>query len=77
MKKTEIKTITYDTGFRNFMVDVVETEYGYEAFLYKSNYGIKELMFGLQEKNIEEFVEIVEANLLVHMSIYEEEYCNQ
>lgn len=76
MKRTEIKTVTYDTEFRNFMVDVVETEYGYEAYLYKSNNGIKDLMFGLQEKDIDEFVEIVEANLLEHMSIYEEEYCD-
>lgn len=75
MKRTEIKTITYDTGFRNFMVDVVEKEYGYAAFLYKSNYGVKDLMFGLQEKDIDVFVEIVEANLLDHMSIYEKNYC--
>ncbi len=76
MKRTEIKTITYDTGFRNFMVDVVETDYGYEAYLYKSDHGIKDLMFGLQEKDIDEFVETVEANLLEHMSFYEEEYCD-
>lgn len=76
MKRTEIKTITYDTGLRNFMVDIVVTEYGYEAFLYKSNYGVKSLMFGLQEKDIDVFVEIVEANLLDYMSIYEENYCD-
>lgn len=76
MKRTEIKTVTYDTGFRNFMVDVVETEYGYDAYLYKSDYGIKDLMFGLQEKDIDEFVEIVEANLLEHMCIFEEEHCD-
>lgn len=76
MKRTEIKTITYDTGFRNFMVDVVETEYGHEAFLYKSDYGVKDLMFGLHEKDIDVFVKIVEANLLAYMSIYEKNYCD-
>ncbi len=76
MKRTDIKTITYDVGFRNFMVDVVETEYGHEAFLYKSNYGVKDLMFGLQEKDIDAFVEIVEANLPDYMYSYEEEYCD-
>ena len=76
MKRTEIKTITYDTGLRNFMVDVVERRGGHEAFLYKTGYGIKDLMFWYPEKDIDIFVEIVEANLLDHMSIYEKNYCN-
>lgn len=76
MKRTEIKTTTYDTGLRNFMVDVVEKEYGYDAFLYKSNCRVRVLMFALQEKDIDVFVEIVEANLLDYMSIYEKNYCD-
>lgn len=75
MKITKIKTVTFDTGFKNFMVDIVETDYGYSVFLYKSGYCIKSMMFGLREKNIDEVVEITESNLLSYMSEYEEEYC--
>lgn len=75
MKRTNIKTITFEVGFRDFMVDVTETDFGHDAFLYKKNYGIKELMFGLQEKDLDDFLEIVEANLLDSMQDYEEQYC--
>ena len=74
MKKTDIKTITYDVEFRNFMVDVVETDFGFEAYIYKNDHGIKSLMFGIGEKDINKFMEFVEANLLEYMSKYEDDY---
>lgn len=74
MKRTNTVTITYDVEFQDFMVDVVKTDYGYEAYLYKSTYGVRDLMFGLQEDDLEKFIDIVEANLVEYMHMYNEEY---
>lgn len=48
MKKLEIKTTTYDCG-DGFRIDIVETDEEQEAWLYHKDYGVKELMFGVDK----------------------------
>lgn len=69
-------TTTYEYG--EFRVDIVDNGTEYEAWIYKNNYGIKSLMFGVprHQQTMEEFINIVQANL----ETYEREYnlnCNE
>lgn len=75
MKKTDkIERIeTYETGYENFLVDLVftkdavEKEDMVEAWLYREDMGIKESMFGVLLRQVKEFgltpEEMVESNL--------------
>ena len=74
MKRTDIKTITYDVGFQDFMVDVVEEEDYYSAYIYKSTSEIKSLMFCMVEKDLDKFLKAIDDNLINEMLIYNEEY---
>lgn len=74
MKRTDIKTITYDVGFQDFMVDVVEEDCGYSAYIYKSTSAIKSLMFCSPEKDLDKFLKAIDDNLINEMLIYNEEY---
>ena len=71
MTKTEIKTITYKVVVDDFMVDVVETDYGFECYIYRMKYKIKQFMFGLPLKYINDFLELVENNLPFYMEDYD------
>lgn len=74
MKKTDTKITRYEHG--NFYVDIVETEYGIEAWLTYMNYGVSDMMFGLIREQHdhtytdEEMLAIVDANLIDYEIMY-------
>ena len=77
-KRTEIKITTYDAG-DGFLVDIVERinngEPIYEAFLYRDDNGVKDLMFGYFKKNTtrKEFMEMVECSLYEYEAQYDDD----
>lgn len=67
LKRTnDYATKTYDVG-RGFLVDVItiKSKEEYEAWIYHSSYGIKELMFGISMKDetYDGFLDLVYRNL--------------
>lgn len=78
MKKVDIKSTRFEHD--DFWVDVIETDYGWEAWITKKNYGVSAMMFGLQkeqkefETTYEEALEIIENNLEEYERGYMEEY---
>lgn len=77
MMLIENKTYTYWVG-GNFLVDIVDTPEAYEAYVYNTEYGVKEMMLGCSKEytTLEDFIKEVEANDILIPSIesYKEEY---
>lgn len=73
-----IHTETYLTSIDDFAVDVVEYPEVYAAFLYRLEYGVKTLMFGMDNAEVtkEEFLAMVDANLASYADLYTQEYCD-
>lgn len=71
MKTTGICTTTYEHG--DFLIDIVEMEDSYEAWLCLKNYGTKSLMFGSGKEMVtaDEFLSLVETNLAEYERDYE------
>lgn len=80
MKITENNVIVM---FRHedYLIEVCKEKcqgiWGYDSYLQKDGHGIKSEMFGMDMDSctLEEFIALVEVNLLHHIEIYEEEYC--
>ena len=76
LEKTETKMFRY--AFGDYNVDIVKPHTGhrgvYEAWIGRDDIGIATLMFGLMASSMKEFIEIVEANLLEHIVMFEEKY---
>lgn len=75
-ESTSISVMRYISG--DYYIDIVtnnETETR-EAWLQHKNYGISELMFGLEVKAVspQRFIEIVEENLEQYKEDYADEY---
>lgn len=66
IKVTEIETATYQIN-DDMYVDIVinRVDGNYEAYTYKADEGVKELLFGMPmaQQSYEEFLAIVEANI--------------
>ena len=76
MKMTNIKTETYAYDRDdNYLIDIVTIDNGYEAYLYKFDYGYKMLMFGnrFDLSSYEEFVQMVSDSLVEYIEIYRRE----
>ena len=73
----EIKTTTYRTAYKGFLVDIVQNEEGTAAWLYHEDYGIKMLMFGEDGTSWQDFTEIVEANLPIEVGVYKDLYMDK
>ena len=71
-----IHTETYLTSIDDFAVDVVEFPEVYAAFLYRLEYDVKTHMFSMDFTKVtkEEFLAIVDANLVSYVESYREEY---
>lgn len=71
MKLTNIKTTTYAYG--EYLIDIVERDDFFEAWLNKDGNGNKEYMFGLSkgDHTLPDFIEIVECNLFLHIPTYQ------
>lgn len=72
MKKTEIKTTTYSYT-KEYLVDVVETDEDYEAYIYTAENVFKLLMFGCpkEQQTKSEFLDVVDANMDEFITEYE------
>lgn len=74
MKRANISITTYECG--EYMVDIATTSDSYEAWIYRKEYGVKDLMFGMPQaqQTLDEFLDIVEANIEDYAKGYDEEY---
>lgn len=74
--KTHELTLVYETK-NNFMVDILVKNDTYEAWIYKKDMGVKELMFGIPKNSTcsLQMEELVEKNLEEYMIDYEMSYC--
>lgn len=73
MKKTNIKTSTYDYG-DGYMVDIVESDTMYESYIYRPKANIKTLIWGIDKEHssLEEFTKISENCVFDEIDTYEE-----
>lgn len=68
-------------AYKDFIVEICKEEcQGFEsycAYLHREDYGVKDYMFGVDVNGhtLEEFIELVEANLEDYIMGYEEAYC--
>lgn len=73
----EIKTETYTLC--GFIVDIVENSEDFEAYIQKTGYGVKSLVFGMpkNQQTYNDFLDLVEINLLnePYFEDYENDYC--
>ena len=67
--------IPHDMG-NGWRIDIVVSEDTFEAWIYHSGYGIKELMFGIEKKTstYQAFCDMVETNFEEYRNDYEDEY---
>lgn len=72
MKRINNGIKTYDVG-NGFCVDIEKRDGVYEAWLYHTDMGIKDFMFGLKE-SLAEFKKMVIANLETYEVLYNEYY---
>lgn len=78
LKLENIKTETY-RYMGHFCIDIVETSEVFEAYIYDDQYGIKMLMFAVQNINgytKERFKQFVVNNAEDYMKSYIEKYCD-
>lgn len=70
--KKEIKTFEYG----DYIIYIIDENFGYGCYLQNINYGIINLMFGIpkEQKTIEETISIVECNLKSEIKIYKRLY---
>ncbi len=79
MKELAISTTTYEV-LGDFRVDIVhnraDENSSWEAYLYYKSYGVKDLMFGVSDKDetFAEFLELVIGNLGDYIGYYYEEH---
>ena len=71
MIATNNKTVTYRCG--EYFVDIVTTKEGYEAWIYRKDYGKKDFMFSCpkEQQSYFEFFEIVKANIPDYAVLYD------
>ncbi len=73
MKETKTKTIRCYELSKNWIVEIEEEENEISAYLQRKNCGVKMMLFGVEKMPIEEFIEMIETNLLYEN--YIEDYC--
>lgn len=75
MKKANIKTTTYETGFENFMIDITETDEEYGAYIYRSDCGLKNFIYGVLKSTttLREFKEMLENTMTEDMYFYDKD----
>ena len=73
-KAKDITITTFCDG--DFLIDIVETDKAWEAWLYRKDYGVKDLMFGMSKKDYSEdrFLDFVMVNLEWHEEFYDKEH---
>lgn len=74
MEKTDTKITRYKEG--KWLIDIVEDDTMFEASLMYACYGVSMYMFGLMKKDVslDQFMEIVVANLPEYKKNYQDDY---
>lgn len=74
-KRTDIKTRTYEAGFEDFMIDIVETADMYEAYIYREKSGYRSHIIGLMKADttLREFKEMLENEMTENMYYYDQD----
>lgn len=68
------KTITaYDVG-KGFFVETGTIDNVTEFYLCHKNYGVKSLMFGVNDFNFMNEEQLIESNLSTYIDLYKEDY---
>ena len=64
------------SGQKGYIVEIIEVDDVYEAWISHEDYGAKSLMFGLLKKDVsyENALVIVEGNLKTYIDIYKDEF---
>lgn len=78
--KKEIIVCELEGEYDGFIVEIHQADDVTELYLYNKRYGIKELMFGLESKNIvneQHLLNIIEANIEYNVSIYRDTYMDE
>ncbi len=73
-KNKYVKTITAYTLPSGFIVEADKGEEVTDFYIYHKDYGVKMLMFGLCNYDMDEQEDILYANALRYMDIYKDEY---
>lgn len=76
MKKLGCNTTTYDFG-NGYRVDIVKMKNYYEAWIYHDDYGVKSMMFGSNNTNNNDFLEMVDRNFIDYKELYQKEVQNR
>lgn len=76
LAKTTISTTTYK--YRDgFFVDAVKHDDMWETYVWHKDYGVKDLMFGVDENQVEsmdDLLDIIMANVEEYIFIYASQY---
>ena len=73
----KISTITTRYHGHRFMVDIVETDAGFDAWIYTDEIGIKVFMFGVskQDRTGDDFLVMIMDTFEDYAKSYEEDNC--
>ena len=74
--KKYVRTITVYTLPSGFIIEADKGEEVTDFYIYHRDYGVKMLMFGLCNYDMDEQEDILYANALRYMDIYKDEYMN-
>lgn len=76
MKKINIKTETYDLG-DDFFVDIVDTGKTYDSYIYRTNLGFKDFIFGVDKSSCShsEYLAMLNRNVDEYIEDFAEQYC--
>lgn len=72
--KKDVKSITVYTLPNGYIIEADKGEEITDFYIYHKDYGVKMLMFGLCNYDMDEQEDILYANALRYMDIYKDEY---
>ena len=70
LTKYDIKTTTYRYN-DDFLIDIVQAGDYLEAWIYRRDYGVKDLMFGTEDIKYDEFLDTVAFNAASYTITYD------
>lgn len=72
----KIKLLKINMPCRTYNVEIIDNGEETEFWLYNQRYGVKSLMFGLCETNMEndKILEIIDNNIVDYIKSYQEDY---
>ena len=76
MVKANVFTENFDTEYAGFLVDIVETDTDFEAWIYQKQNGVKMFMFGMpqEQQSKEVCLAVVKSTLSEYIRLYLDKY---